>query len=517
MTGFLLGIDIGTSAVKAGVFEPDGRLLGVGRQAYETDTPRPGWAECDPERWWHGVIGATAEACRAAEIDAAEIRAIGVGVLFPAVMPLDADGHALHPALLYCDQRSLGQVAAIRERIAIEAYEAVIGNVLVPGTCAVSSLAWLRDEQPEAWRAATCIGWINTFINKRLTGEFATDPSMAALSGLVDIRNPWQWSDALCGQLDIDLSRLPRIVGSADVVGVVTPTAAKQTGLRAGTPVVSGAGDVPVSAVGTGAESAGSVAYTVGSTDCVAVPMTRPTNDRRWINCAYIPHDVWLGIGTITSSGVSIEWFTREVLGQTGGDAVTHMTELAALAAPGCQGLLYLPYLQGERTPIWDPIARGAFLGLTTRTTKADLARAIFEGTAFALRHVIECLEDVVEEPVGRIRAVGGGARNMLWNQIKADMLQREIDVLDFQETGTLGAALLAGLGAGVYGSFAEAVAVARRVGDTQTVAPDPAKAALYDELFALYVQGYPATRDIARGLAECRTAAPGSAVRHSA
>jgi len=497
----LLGVDIGTSAVKAGVFDLEGHLLGLGRSTCEMDAPQPGWAQCDPELWWNGLVESLAGACAAAGITPDQVNAVGVGVLFPAVMPLDREGRALAPAILYCDQRSLAQVRAIENAVPLEEYQATIGNVLMPGTCAVTSIAWLRDEKPEAYGDAATIGWANTFVVGRLTGEFFTDPSMASLSGLVDISDPWEWSGELCERLNIDRERLPRIGGSGDVVGTVNGPAAEKTGLKPGTPVVCGAGDVSIAAVGAGALSTGSVMYMAGSTDCVASPWSEPTSDRRWMNAGYVPRGMWLGVGSMTSTGVSVEWFAREVLGSAGSEGMEQMTRLATSSAPGGGGLVFLPYLQGERTPIWDPMARGMFVGLTPSTTRAHLARAVFEGTAFGLRHVLESLEGIAGSAVGRIRAFGGCTRNALWNQVKADVLQKELTVLDFQETGTLGAALLAGMGAGHYKSFDEAIAVAKSVAGGHAVSPDSSHAGIYDELFDVYTQCYPATRDVVHAL----------------
>ncbi|MFC1452775.1 FGGY-family carbohydrate kinase [Verrucomicrobiota bacterium] len=498
----LLGIDVGTSAVKAGIFDETGRLLGLGRSPYATEAPRPGWAQCDPELWWQGAVDALRKAAGEARVDPKDITAAGVGVLFPAVVLLDENARPLYPAILYCDQRSLAQVRGIERAIPRDEYESVIGNTLVPGTCAATSMAWLRDEEPAAYGSARVIGFANTFVTSRLTGAFATDPSMAALSGLVDIRDPGQWSTSLCRRLDIDPDRLPRIAGSAEPVGEVTAAAARETGLAPGIPVVAGAGDVPVSALGTGASSSDTAAYMAGSTDCVSIPMPGPTQDRRWVNCAYIPEGVWLAIGTTTSSGVSVEWFVREFIGSGESHGLERMTRLASSSPPGSGRVLYLPYLQGERTPVWDPLARGVFIGLTASTTRADLARAVFEGTAFGLRHVVESAESATGVPVKQIRAVGGGTGNPLWNRIKADVLKRDIHVLEFQETGTLGAALLAGLGCGVHSSFDAAVETAQQVARTAPVRHDPARAPLYDELFGLYTRIHEGTREISHALA---------------
>jgi len=497
----LLGLDIGTSGVKAGVAEPGGRMLGLGRAAHENDSPHESWVQCDPERWWQGAVASLRQACSQAGVPPGDVRAVGVSVLFPCVVPLDAAARPLHPALLYCDRRSGAEAEAIARLVGRAEYEALIGNTLVPGTCAATSLLWLRDHEPSAWRQAHTFGFANTAITARLTGEFCTDPTHVALSGLADIRDPWRWNEGLCERLGVDVSRLPRVAGAAEVIGTVTRDAAAETGLRPGTPVVCGCGDVPASALGAGAADPSTVIYVAGSTDCVAVPTLAPTADRRWVNSAYVPRGMWLPIGTTTSSGVSVEWFVRELLGQSGDAGLLRMTELAGQAPLGSHGLLFLPYLQGERTPIWDPRARGSFFGLSAATTRADLARSVLEGTAFALRQVVESLESVVGSPVAELRAVGGGTKNALWNQIKADVLRKRLAVLEFQETSALGAALLAALGVGLHESFAGAAGAARSCNRAHAVEPDAARAAAYDELYAHFARLYPATREIAHGL----------------
>ena len=502
MADLLLGLDIGTSGVKVGIADGEGHLLGLGRASHENETPEPGWVQCDAEVWWQGVLASLRQACDEAGVKPDAIAAVGVSVLFPCIVPLDADGRGLYPALLYCDRRSFAQAEAIARTIPRDDYEATIGNVLVPGTCAATSLAWLRDEQPELCRQAHCFGFSNTAVTARLTGEFCADPAMVALSGLVDIRDPWRWNTGLCEKLGIDASRLPRVVGAAEVMGELTRAAAEETGLRPGTPVVCGTGDVPCSALGVGATSSSSVVYVAGSTDCVAVPIQRPTPDRRWVNAAYVPRGMWLAIGTTTSSGVSVEWFVRELLASSGSDGLRRMTELAESSTPGSGRVVYLPYLQGERTPIWDPAARGCFFGLSSTTTRGDLARAVLEGTAFGLKQVIDSLEEVAGGPVAEIRTVGGGTKNTLWNQMKADVLRKPLAVLEFQETSSLGAALLAGLGVGLYDSLEAAAEVARSANSTRLVEPDERRAAQYDEFIEIFAALYPATRTLAHRLA---------------
>jgi len=473
MAELLLGLDIGTSGVKVGVVAPDGRLLGLGRAPHANDSPQPGWVECPTERWWNGVLASLRQACEEAGVAPADIAAVGVSVLFPCIVPLDERGRDLYPAIrplpLHCAARRTRPRTLPRHPL-LRPQEPRSGR----GNRAGGPARGLRGHDRQRPRSRNLrgheqvFGFANTAITARLTGEFCADPTMVALSGLVDIRDPWRWNVALCERLGLDADRLPRIAAANAVVGTVTRQAADQTGLREGTPVVCGCGDVPASAVGCGAEEPGTVIYVAGSTDCVAAPKASPTPDRRWVNSAYVPP-----------------------------------TELAGSAPLGSGGLLYLPYLQGERTPLWDPKARGSFFGLTAETSRPHLARAVLEGTAFALRGIIDCLEEVLGTSVQEIRAVGGGTRNPLWNQIKADVLRKRLAVLEFQETSALGAALLAGMGAGIYEDFAQATALARSCNRAALVEPHPERAERYDQLYRFFTGLYPATRVIAHALGE--------------
>ena len=495
--GFLLGIDVGTSCVKAGIFNLEGKLIGLGQSSkYNVYSPAPGWSQSDPDSWWEALIASIHDAYFKAEILSTDVIAAGLSTFYPAVMPLDRNANPTHPAILYSDQRSLKQVNAIYGKISQEEYQEITGNVLVPGNCAVTSMSWLRDEKPDIYKSAKVLGFANTFVTSKLTGGFYTDPTNAAVSGLADINRPWEWSEQLCEICSIDIERLPEIKRSDEIIGSISRAASEITGLKTGTPVICGCGDAVASPFGAGALSEGSIVYTAGTTDCVTVPLSKPTKDRRLVNTAYVHHNSWCAIGTTTSSGASIEWFKKEFyrpeFTHTKQNIYEYMAEIAESCKAGCNGLLYIPYLQGERTPIWDPLARGMFIGLKSSTSFGELTRSVFEGTSFSLRNVIECIEGVIPTPVKEIRAVGGCTKNGLWNQIKADVLSKPIDVLQYQETGSLGAALLAGIGTGMYKSHEEASLVARNVIDVKRVNPNPLHRDIYDDLFSIFKEVYP-------------------------
>jgi xylulokinase len=501
----LLGIDLGTSGVKTGVYGTDGELVCLARTRAEfVQSPRPGWSQSDPSLWWKAIVSSIGRAVDGDSVDPERIRGIGISVFIPVVIPLDGEGDPLYPAILYSDQRSVDTIGRILTRLDGEEYERTIGNVLAPGTCAVSSMSWLREEEEEVYDKTATLGFANTYIAGKLTGRMCADPGSASVSGLADIRKPGSWSSSLCEMLGIDMNLLPDLVKAHEVIGAVTPEAARETGLRKGTPVVVGTGDVICASFGAGAVDEPDIVYIAGSSDCVTAPSAAPLEGLVWVNSAYVEDGRWLGIGTSTTTGACVDWFIDTFLAggpAGGGDPYDRMIDLAASCPAGAGGVLFLPYLLGERTPIWDPEARGMFIGLTISTGLAEMARAVFEGTGYAFRDIIKSFKDTTGRSVERVLAVGGGTKNHLWNRIKADILQKPLDIFDFQETGSLGAAMLAGIGTGIYGSCREAAEETRAVVRSRRVAPEEDEKSPYDSRFALYRGAYTSGKSIMHSL----------------
>jgi xylulokinase len=497
----LLGIDLGTSGVKVGLFGRDGRLVGLGRsRGYRFRSPAPGWAECDASEWWPAIVTA-ARAAVAAAGDAgvsAAVTGIGISSFFPTLVPLDGDGRPLRPGILYSDQRAIEQARAILKIIPRRRYERITGNRLAVGNTVVTGIHWLRDCERACYDTARVFAFANTVVVRRLTGEIATDWTTASLSGLVDIRDPSRWDSGLCAALGVPVEKLPRILGPAAPAGALDSAAAAELGLPPGIPVVCGAGDTVASALGAGVLEPGGLLYSAGSTDCITVVLDRPGADHDWIGVGHVPRGRWVSIGANASGGLSLDWFAREVIG--GGSDVEEALRAAADAPAG--RLVFLPYLQGERTPVWDPLARGLFLGLSAGTTRGEMTRAVIEGAAFSVRHMLETLEATTRSRVASLPSVGGGTRSAVVNRIRADVLQRPLEVLRFQETAALGAALVAGVGAGVYGSEAAAVEAAVGAQAVDRVEPDPSRAGVYDRLYRAYREAYARTRGLMHDLA---------------
>lgn len=499
----LLGIDLGTSGVKVGLFGRDGRLVGLGRsRGYRFLSPAPGWAECDASEWWPAIVAAARAAVVAADGTRARagaaVAGIGISSFFPTLVPLDGDGRPLRAGILYSDQRAIEQARAILAIIPKRRYERITGNRLAVGNTVVTGIHWLRDRERSCYEAARVLAFANTVVVRHLSGEVATDWTTASLSGLVDIRDPSRWDSGLCTALGVPTEKLPPILGPAAPAGALNAAAAAELGLSPGIPVVCGAGDTVASALGAGVLEPGGVLYSAGSTDCITIVLDRPGRDHDWIGVGHVPRGRWVSIGANASGGLSLDWFTREVLG-AGSDIEGALC--AAADAPAGR-LVFLPYLQGERTPVWDPLARGLFLGLAAGTTRGEMTRAVIEGAAFSVRHMLETLEKTTRNRVASLPSVGGGTRSALVNRIRADALQRPLEVLRFQETAALGAALMAGVGARVYGS--EAAAVAAAVGEraVDRVEPDASRAGVYDRLYRTYREAYARTRELMHGLA---------------
>lgn len=499
----LLGIDIGTSSVKAGAFSPDGGIAAMAQTPVANESPRPSWVEARPERWWRAVRQSLAmlEGSRPGTL--ADIGSVGFSALFPAVVAMDAKGRPLRPAILYSDGRSAPQVEHLRRKLSLPGLERRIANRIIPGTCAATSIMWIKRNEPEIYRRVKWFALANSFIAFELTGRVAVDRSGAGLTGLFRHDRPESFDAGLCRSFGIGASKLPDVLVSSDTVGTVTGRAAGLTGLRRGIPVAIGGGDAVAAAFGGGLLEGRLIFYIAGTTDCPLVVISRPPRDPAFANCCYCVDGRWCSVASMNSSGASVGWFARNFVGP---DARADAVEaLAGRVEPGAGGVIFLPYLQGERTPWWDSKARGAFLGLDTSTGPSFLARSVLEGTAFGLRHNMETLENAYSMRGASIVALGGGTQNRLWMRIKASVLGRPIHVLRFQDAGALGAALLGGIAAGVYKTPSQAIQASARLRNTDIIRPDAAWARRYRDLYPVYKGLYPKISGDFHALADFR------------
>ncbi len=484
----LLGIDVSTTATKALVVDGEGRRLAVASAAYELSTPRPLWAEQDPADWWRAARRAIGEALAAAGVGGNEINAVGLTGQMHGLVLLDEHGAVLRPAILWNDQRAAAQCDLMRRRLGLETLVRITGNDAFPGFTA-PKLLWVREHEPDVYRQVAQVLLPKDYLRYRLTGGYATDRAGAGGTLLLDLAAR-DWSRELLEAFDIPAAWLPPTHEGSEVTGEVTAEAAAATGLAAGTPVVAGGGDQAAQAVGVGAVRPGVVALTLGTSGVVFASSGRPLVDPAGRLHAF-PHAVpgrWHVMGVMLSAAGSLRWY-RDAL--AAGVPFDELLEEAGAVEPGCEGLVFLPYLSGERTPHADPRARGAFVGLTLRHRRAHLTRAVLEGVACGLRDNLALMAEVGLDAVGEVRLSGGGAQSPLWRQIVADVLGVDLRAVGTSEGAARGAALLAGVGAGVWPSVEAACAAAVELGETTPA--DPRTGAAYDPIYRRFRDHYPA------------------------
>src|SRR5215472_13388016 len=503
----MIGIDVGTSGTRVVVLRPDGHVMGATTADHQPmRMPKPGWAEQDPEDWWQATILAVRGALKQAQLQGGDIAAIGLSGQMHGVVCLDKANLILRPALLWCDQRSQAQCDWITSKVGADRLIKLVSNPALTGFSA-PKLLWVRDNEPEIYKRMAHFLLPKDYVRFRLTGEFSTDVSDASGTLLFDVTHR-RWCKELIETLDIDPPVLPRAFESPQITGQVTAQTALLTGLKAGTPVVGGGGDQAASAVGNGIVRSGLTSATLGTSGVIFAYTDVATLDpqgRIHTFCHAVPGK-WHVMGVTQGAGLSLRWF-REQLGaseawyarETGEDVYNLVIREAERVPAGSNGLLFAPYLMGERTPHLDAQARGMWFGLTAAHTRAHLIRSILEGVAFSLRDSLEIFKEL-EIPVEQIRASGGGSRSFLWRQIQADIYGKEVVTLRESEGSAFGAALLAGVGGGIYSSVEESTREALQV--RECLLPIEENVRLYDRQYEVYTQLYPAVRGLMHQLA---------------
>lgn len=497
MASYVLGLDISTTGAKAVLVDQAGRLCASVTSEYPLATPRPLWSEQNPAHWWEGTVASVRGALAQSGVAARDICGIGLTGQMHGLVMLGAQGEVLRPAILWNDQRTGPQCETIRERIGLEALIAETGNRALPAFTAAKIL-WVREHEPEVYARCRQVLLPKDYMRFCLTGGYATDCSDASGTLLLNVRRR-AWSQSVLSALEIPESWLPSLHEGTDVTGALSTAAAEATGLAAGTPVMGGGSDQAVQAVGVGVVEAAVGALTIGTSGVIFLPTADYVFDRQGLAhgfCHAVP-GLWHIMASVQAAGGSLRWYRDAV---APGLTYPDLLAPAAQVTPGAGGLLFLPYLSGERTPHADPLARGGFLGFTLQHSQAHLTRAVLEGVAFGLRDNLLLLQEAGAAVAGELRMSGGGARSALWSQILADVLDTELATVNVLEGAAYGAALLAGVGVGVWPSVPQACKACIQV--TGRVSPDPTRRAVYDSLYAVYRQVYPATRAIAHALA---------------
>jgi len=489
----LLGIDVGTGGSRALVIDDAGRITSSATVEHVPfASPQTGWAEQDARDWWRASTLAIRDVL--SKENPEEIGAIGLSGQMHGLVLLDKNDKVLRPSIIWCDQRTDVQCGSLTKEIGAERLIKLTCNPALTGFT-LPKMLWVRECEPQLWQQVHAVLLPKDYVRLRLSGDKATDVADASGTLLFDVAQR-KWSEEMLSATEIDRRLLPRVYESPHVTGIVSPAGAEATGLRAGTPIVAGGGDQAAGAVGMGIVRSGTVSATIGTSGVVFAASDKPALDpkgRVHTFCHAVP-ERWHVMGVTQGAGLSLRWY-RDQFGagnEHGRDPYDRLTEEAAHAPAGSDGLLWAPYLMGERTPHLDPHARAALVGLTASHTRAHVVRAILEGVAFSLRDTFEIFK-AMNVPVAEVRLGGGGARSRLWRQIQADIYGREVKTVAAEEGAAYGAALLAGVAAGAWPSVDAACDAVVRI--ASTIEPDTESVNLLDRQYQKFMKIYPALR----------------------
>ena len=487
---YFIGIDVSTTATKTLLMDEKGEVVGVASGEYSFETPKPLWSEQDPALWWQAAVNSIRQVVSQTGIDAADIQGIGLTGQMHGLVLLDENGEVLRPSILWNDQRTEAQCDEIRELIGEEKFIQITGNNALTGFTAPKVL-WVREHEPHIYARARHILLPKDYVRYRLTGEYGMDKADGSGTVLMDLKER-SWSGEVLKALDISPEWMPRLYEGTQITGFITPDAAELCGLPEGIPVIAGGGDQAASAVGTGAVQEGIVSLSLGTSGVVFATVNSAVIEpqgRLHAFCHSVPNR-WHLMGVMLSAAGSLRWYRDTFAPHTGFD---DLLEPATDIPTGSDGLFFLPYLTGERTPHPDPLARGAFVGLTVRHNMAHLTRAVLEGVAFGLRDSFELMKESGLSDIKQVRIAGGGARSALWRQVLADVLGNELVTVNTTEGAAYGAALLAAAGVGAFDSVESACEATIRV--TGRTTPGEQQA-VYNDIYPLYRDLYPALRD---------------------
>jgi xylulokinase len=489
---YWLGLDIGTGGSRALLIDELGAVKASCTAPHEDmRMERPLWAEQRPENWWDAAQDAVRGVLRDSGAAAGDVRGIGLSGQMHGLTLLDEAGGVIRPALIWCDQRSQAQVDFINSRVGTENVLKYTANPVVTGFT-LPKLLWVRDNEPANYERIRKVLLPKDYIRFKLTGEFASEVSDASGTSLFDVLDR-TWSYDMCDALGIDRSILPAVYESQDVSGKTLPDVAASLGLAAGTRVVGGGGDQASSAVGNGVVEAGIVSCTLGTSGVVFAHMDTPSYDvlgRVHTFCHAVPKK-WHVMGVTQGAGLSLQWFRNQLMP---GKDYDELTQEASGVPMGSQGLFWLPYLMGERTPHVDASARAAWIGLTAKHTRADMIRSVIEGVCYSQKDGLDVIEGM-GVPVESVRLSGGGARSEFWRRTMADVLAKPIVTLETQEGSAYGAAILALVGTGAYGTVEEACRAV--IHETRRVQPRAPETQVYADLHRVFQALYPALKPL--------------------
>ena len=504
MERYLLGLDVGTSSLKTAIIDENGNMISKSMEEYDEPLNLPaGWQEISADSIWHAIMSGMKRMICDGGIDPSKIAGIGISCLCPGLVALGENGEVLHNPIIYSDRRSVEEAEIIKQTVGEDYLFYITANRCMSGAMSGTSMLWIKRHRPEIYEKTRYFGHINTMIGGWLTGKYAMDYSNASYTSMFETRGGLKWSAELANRIGIDPRKLPPLMSSEEVLGGLCNPEFIKLGVPEGTPVVIGGGDTACASLAAGIVSNGDVCESVGTTNVLTVCVDQPNFSPSNINRCHVVKGTWIYQGAMSHAGGSLRWFRDEFCmdlaaqaKETGEDVFDLMTAAAGKSAPGANGVVFLPYMMGERSPIWDSDARGVFFGMSLNNNRGDLIRAILEAAGYGTRQLKEIAEGLTGLEIQHFSSMGGGARSRIWSQIKADIIGVDIDVLDMNDMAPVGAALLGGVGAGIYKDTIEASSrIERKI--YRHVSGSRRNTEVYDRRYEVYKELYPRIRDL--------------------
>ena len=502
---YLMGVDIGTSSIKIAVIDQSANIVAQESSTYRLITPDPVSVQIDTADLLNAFTHCVGALFTQHGVDPKRVAAIGISCLCPGLAAFDANGKVLVDPILYSDRRSTEEAELFREKVGTERLFEITANGPMAGAMSGTSMLWIKRRLPEVYEQTKYFGHVNTLMAQVLSGAFAIDHSNASYTLLYETVGRGVWSEEICEKAGIDIDKLPPLARSTDVVGTLTHPVLLAMGMSPETKIIIGGGDTACATLAAGVARHGDVCESVGTTNVLTVCVDQPKFSPQFINRRHVVEGTWIYQGAMSHTGSSYQWMYdnfyqdyKDYPSISGKSGMILMNDDAEQAEPGAGGLVFLPYMMGERSPVWDPYARGVFFGLSLKTTRREMNRAVLEGCAYGMRQLIEIAENLTGEKMTSFSSIGGGAKSRVWAQIKADVTGCDISVLDMNDMAPVGAALLAGVGAGMFRDVYEASDRVQKTVFMEIKHSDRNKE-VYDRRYRVYTSLYPAVKELYR------------------
>lgn len=491
-TSAVLGIDAGTSSVKTSLFTIQGDLIREMSFPVEVLSPAHDQFEIDVERLFRELKGVIKKIVAGFED---QVEGIGLSVASPTLIFLDRNQEAIRPGIVYLDNRSIREVEQGVEKFGgSNMYFARVGNNPSPSTCVAATVNWIRNHEPETWKQTAQIGFLNSYLGVKLTGNLAVDPTVSSYSGLMRVRNPYVWERKFLEIFDIDEKYLPEILSSFHKVGGLRKDVAAELGLTEGLPVAIGAADTAATSFALGVHKHGDVFQSMGTSEVITFCLNTPNFSPAFMNRGHVIPGLWLSNGAMSTAGASIQWVLKNIFPECLSEQ--ELENLAQTSPRGAHGLIFLPYLCGERSPVFDTRACGLFFGLNMNTRKADMVRAVYEGVAYGMQQIYKIGSERWSISPEYVKCVGGASKSALAVQLRADVLDKQIRTIESGNTAAYGAAMLGAMAAGIYTDFAKVPCIADY---GKIVEPNPENVSFFTKHSEIYCQLYPNLKELMR------------------